>query len=362
MSLWKKLVSEFVDIIEWTDDSQDTLVYRFERYQNEIKYKAQLTVRESQVAVFVNEGEIADIFQPGLYELTTENLPILTTLKGWKYGFNSPFKAEVYFVSTKNFTDLKWGTQNPVMMRDPEFGPIRLRAFGTFALKVSDAATLIREIVGTDGRFTVDELTNQLRNFIVSRFAEVAGQSGIPALEMAANYNQLANLISARIMGEIAAYGIVLTSLLVENISLPPNVEQALDKRSSMGIIGDLSKYTQFQAAEAMENASKNPTGGAGEGIGMGIGFAMANQMMHQMPAAPGATPPPVPVQGAYFIAKDGQSTGPFAASAILESIASGQVGAGTLLWKAGLANWVPAAEFTEFAEAFNQTPPPVPE
>lgn len=364
MSLWKKLMSEFIDIIEWTDSSSDTMVYRFERYQNEIKYGAQLTVRESQVAVFVNEGEIADVFAPGLYQLTTENMPVLTTLKGWKHGFNSPFKAEVYFVNTRNFTDRKWGTQNPIMMRDPEFGPLRLRAFGTYALRVTDAPSLIREIVGTDGHFTVDEVSNQLRNFIVSRFAEVAAQSRIPVLEMAANYDQLARFVASRIEPEIGAYGIELTSLLVENISLPPNVEEALDKRSSMGIIGDLSKYTQFQMAEAMEKAAANPSGGGSEGIGMGMGFAMASQMMQQMNQPgqpPSAVPPPMPAQASYFVARDGQSTGPFDMTAVLAAIRSGEIAADTLVWKAGLVNWMPAASFAELSGAFNTTPPPLP-
>ena len=366
MNLWKKLVSEFVDIIAWTDDSQDTMVYRFERYQNEIKYGAQLTVRESQVAVLVNEGEIADVFQPGLYELTTENMPILTTIKSWKYGFNSPFKAEVYFVNTKNFTNLKWGTQNPIMLRDPEFGPLRIRAFGTYALKVNDAAKLIREIAGTDGQFTVDEVTGQLRNFIVSRFAEVAGQSKIPVLEMAANYDQLSKFIKNKIETEIGLYGIELTSLLIENISLPPKVEEALDKRSSMGVIGDLSKYTQYQAAEAMEHAAKNPSGGAGEGIGMGIGFAMAQQMMTQMTTpqvAKGASvPPPLPNQVTYYVAKDGQSTGPFDVALIMDGIKTGAIQPESLVWKTGLANWMPASSLTEFNSAFNTMPPPIPE
>lgn len=367
MNLWKKLVSEFIDIIEWTDHSQDTMVYRFERYQNEIKYGAQLTVRESQEAVFVNEGEIADVFTPGLYELNTENLPVLTTLKGWKYGFNSPFKAEVYFVNTRQFTDLKWGTQNPIMLRDPEFGPMRIRAFGSYTLRVVDAAKLIREIVGTDGHFTVDEISNQLRNFIVSRFADVIGQSKIPVLEMAANYDQLSKFIERRIEQEIGAYGIELTSLLIENISLPPKVEEALDKRSSMGIIGDLSKYTQFQAAEAMEQAARNPSGGAGEGIGMGMGFAMASQMMQGMQQGQSTekgagAPPPVPGQVTYFVAVDGQPTGPFDIQALLNGIRSGDITGETLVWKTGLANWMAASSFTELATSFQSTPPPIPE
>lgn len=367
MSLWKKLVSEFIDIIEWLDDSHNTMVYRFERYQNEIKYGAKLTVRESQVAVFVNEGEIADVFEPGLYELNTENLPILTTLKSWKHGFNSPFKAEVYFVNTKQFVDLKWGTQNPIMMRDPEFGPLRIRAFGNYTLQVKDAAKLIEQIVGTDGQFTVDEISNQLRNFIVSRFSEVAAQSKIPVLEMAANYTQLSTFIKSRIEQEIGVYGIELITLLIENISLPPKVEEALDKRASMGVIGDLSKYSQYQAAEAMEMAAKNPSGGASEGIGMGMGFAMAQQMMQQQmnqqqqtTTSPG-TPPPLPSDVSYFVAKDGQSTGPFDLKLIIDGIKSGHITSDALIWKTGLANWVPAATLTELNASFNTMPPPIP-
>ena len=176
MGLWDKLKGELIDIIEWLDDSRDTLVYRFPRYQNEIKYGAKLTVREGQAAVFVNEGKIADVFAPGMYELQTSNLPILATLKGWKYGFDSPFKAEVYFVSTRRFTDQKWGTKNPIMLRDPEFGPGRLRAFGSFEFKASDPAAIIREISGTDGDFTVDDINDQIRNIVITRFTDALGE------------------------------------------------------------------------------------------------------------------------------------------------------------------------------------------
>ena len=173
MSIWDRLKNELIDIIEWTDDSANTMVWRFPRHQNEIKYGAQLTVRESQQAVFVNEGQIADVFSPGRYKLETQNIPILSTLKGWKYGFNSPFKAEVYFINTKNFTDQKWGTKNPIMLRDAEFGPVRLRAFGSFALKVTDAKKFIKEIAGTQAHFTTEEIGDQLRNLIVTRFTDV---------------------------------------------------------------------------------------------------------------------------------------------------------------------------------------------
>lgn len=180
MAIWSKLRGELVDIVEWIDDSRDTLVYRFQRYGNEIKYSAQLVVREGQAAAFVNQGKLADVFGPGRYVLETDNLPILSTLQGWKHGFSSPFKAEVYFVSTRQFTDLKWGTKNPLMLRDQDFGLVRLRAFGTYAIRVRETAGLLRELVGTDGHYTTSEITGQLRNVIVSRFADFLGESNIP--------------------------------------------------------------------------------------------------------------------------------------------------------------------------------------
>ena len=273
MGLWDKLRGELIDIIEWLDSTNDTLVYRFERYNNEIKYGAKLVVREGQAGVFVNEGQLADVFTPGTYTLETKNLPILGTLKGWAHGFESPFKAEVYFVSTRRFTDLKWGTKNPVMLRDAEFGPLRLRAFGTYVTRVSDPGAFIKEIVGTDAHFTTDEITNQLRNLIVARFTDILGESKIPVLDLAANYDELGKFLTDRIQPEFTSYGMELTKLLVENISLPPAVEEALDKRSSMGVIGDLSKYTQFQAAEALRDAAKNEggTGGGRHGDGDGL-------------------------------------------------------------------------------------------
>ena len=242
MALWDRIKNELIDIIEWTDDSANTMVWRFPRFQNEIKNGAQLTVRESQVAVFVNEGQIADVYKPGRVKLETQNMPILTTLKGWKYGFNSPFKVEVYFVNTKNFTDNKWGTKNPIMLRDPEFGPIRLRAFGTYAVKVVDAGKFIREIAGTQAHFTTEEVSEQLRNLVVTRFTDALGESKIPILDLAANYDELSKFISAKINPEFGEYGLEVTKFLVENISLPPEVETAMDKRSSMGIIGNLSQ------------------------------------------------------------------------------------------------------------------------
>ncbi|MBU1172742.1 MAG: SPFH domain-containing protein [Proteobacteria bacterium] len=367
MALWDKVKAELVDIIEWTDDSRDIMVYRFPRYQNEIKYGAKLTVRESQVAVFVSQGKIADVFQPGLYSLTTKNLPVLTTLKGWYYGFDSPFKAEVYFINTKNFTDLKWGTKNPIMLRDPEFGPVRLRSFGTYVVKVADPSIFIREIVGTDAHFTVDEITNQLRSFISSRFADILAESKIPVLDLAANYDELSLFITRKISPDFMAYGLEITRLVIENISLPPDVEEALDKKSSMGIIGNLDRYTQFQTANAMEKAAANPGGDASAGIGMGMGFAMANQMGKTLAPQSGqsdspTSPPPLTASDSveYFVALGGEQKGPFSKKIIVEMIKDKIIKNDTLAWKKGMDNWVEVSRFQELNDVFASVPPPI--
>jgi membrane protease subunit (stomatin/prohibitin family) len=368
MSLWKRIKNELIDIIEWKDDSTDTMVWRFPRFQDEIKYGAQLTVRDSQVAVFFNEGQIADVYQPGRYSLTTQNMPVLTTLRGWKYGFNSPFKAEVYFVNTKNFTDRKWGTKNPIMLRDAEFGPIRLRAFGTYAVKVTDAAQFIREIAGTNAHFTTDEVTDQLRNLIITRFTDLLGESKIPVLDLASNYNELSGYIQQKINPEFNEYGLEVTKLLVENISLPPEVEAALDKRSSMGIIGNMQQYTQFQAANSMEAAAKNPGGEASSGIGMGMGFAMANQMGQMInqqnqgaQTPPPLSPPPIPGTAAYFVAVNGAQTGPFNEQVLTQMVAQGNFTRDSLVWKQGMASWAAAGQVQELQNVFGSVPPPIP-
>lgn len=375
MGLWDKIKGEFVDVIEWVDDSSDTMVYRFERYGNEIKYGAMLTVRETQVAILVNEGQLADIFEPGLYKLETNNTPILSTLQGWPHGFQSPFKAEIYFFNTRRFTDLKWGTKKPLTLRDREFGPVRLRAFGTYCLRINEPKTFLREIVGTDGHFTTEEITDQLRNLIVSRFASILGNSGIPVLDLAANYNQLSAFVSNQIAPEFGAYGLELTKMLVENISLPTAVEEVLDRRTSMGIVGDLNAYTQFQSAEAMRAAADNPAGGASEGIGMGMGFAMGQHLSHQLsdssrqgsskttsPTSPGPTsPPPLPRSIEYYLAQEGQQTGPFSPETVIHKIQTGEVAKDTLVWSQGMSNWTPAGQIDTLSPLFSTTPPPLP-
>lgn len=363
MTLWEKATAELLDIIEWTDDSNETMVWRFPRFDNEIKYGAQLIVRQSQTAVFVDRGKITDVFTSGQYSLTTKNLPVLTTIMGWKYGFHSPFKAEVYFVNTRNFTNLKWGTKNPVILRDQEFGPVRLRSFGTYVIKVSDPAKFIEEIVGTGGHFTLDDISEQLRNLIVSRLADTLGESGIPLLDMAANYNELSALLTKNIAPEFMEYGLEITKLLIENISLPLEVEAALDKKSSMGIIGNLDNFTKFQAANAMEAAAKNPGGDASAGVGMGMGFAMANQLGKIMvsPQEPVPEDSPTLPGESYFIGNNGSKTGPFDLNMIISCIKSGTVTRESLLWKQGMAKWEKAGDFSELKPSFMATPPPLP-
>ncbi|MBT8131953.1 MAG: SPFH domain-containing protein [Gammaproteobacteria bacterium] len=363
MAFWDKLLGEFVDVIEWTDTSNDTMVYRFERYGNEIKYGAMLTVRESQLAILVNEGQIADVYKPGLYKLDTNNMPIMTTIQSWPHGFNSPFKAEVYFFNMRQFTDLKWGTKNPVMLRDKEFGPVRLRSFGTYVAAIDDPVTFLKEVVGTDGRFTTDEITAQLRNHIVSWFATALGESGIPILDLAANYDDLSEYVTNRIAPAFESYGLKLRKLLVENISLPSEVEQALDKRTSMGMIGNLRDYATFQAAEAMEAAAKNPSdGGAAAGMGMGMGFGMAQQMVNTMsPTAGGGAPPPIPTESPWYLAVEGHQLGPFSKTEIRNKLGAGEVLRDTLVWRQGLEEWTPAEKVDEIAAIFAQQPPPVP-
>ncbi|MCG3128607.1 MAG: hypothetical protein CHACPFDD_03496 [Phycisphaerae bacterium] len=374
MGIWDKLRGELIDIIEWLDSSHDTMVYRFERYNNEIKHGAKLVVREGQAAAFVNEGRLADVFSPGTYALETRNLPLLATLMGWAHGFESPFKAEVYFVSTRQFTDLKWGTKNPLMLRDAEFGPVRLRAFGTYALRVADPARFLREVVGTGGRFHTDDITEQLRSLIASRFADIVGESRIPVLDLAANYDELAKFIVTRMGADFESFGLELPRLVIENISLPPAVEEALDKRSSMGIVGNLGAYTQFQAANAVEASARTPGGAAGGAMNAGLGVALGAEMARTISAAASGTagaasgtpaspagPPPLPGALSLFIAVDGRQVGPLDEQGVREAIRSGRLTRETLIWQTGMAEWAKAGTSNTLAPHFASMPPPPP-
>ncbi|RLQ05370.1 SPFH domain-containing protein [Micromonospora sp. BL1] len=376
MGLMDKLRGELIDIIEWLDDSRDTMVWRFPRYQNEIKMGAKLVVRESQTAVFVNEGKIADVFPPGTYTLETRNLPILSTLKGWKYGFNSPFKAEVYFVNTRQFTDMKWGTQNPVILRDAEFGVVRVRAFGAFAARVVDASRLLRELVGTDPQFRTEEVQEYLRQLMVGRLGGALATAGVPLLDLAAHQDAIGRRLAAVLTEELAEVGIAIPKFVIENVSVPPEVEQALDKRTSMGAVGDLDRYTRFQAANAMEAAANNPGGEAGAGIGLGMGMAMGQQMARTMgggaatqpapaqpaPAQPAAAePPPLPGQAQWYVGVGGQRQGPYDLGGLAEQANAGALAADTLVWRAGMAQWQQAGQVPELAPVLASVPPPLP-
>jgi membrane protease subunit (stomatin/prohibitin family) len=369
MGLFDTLRGEFIDIVEWIDDSQHTLVWRFPRHQNEIKNGAQLIVRPGQVAVLVSGGELADVYQPGHYELNTANMPILSTLQGWKYGFESPFKAEVYFVRTTQITDLKWGTPNPIMMRDPEFGPIRIRAFGAYALKAVEPKALLKEIVGTDGDFGADDITELLRSIIATTFTDLLAKLRMPVLDLATKYVELSEQLRQEVCERIDdEYGLACPQLLIVNISLPEAVEKALDTRTSMGVIGDMQKFQQYQMGQAMTMAAENPAGGgAAEGMGLGVGLAMASRMMPgqmsgQMSGQGTAVAPPPPPSVLWYLAVNGQTKGPFTTEQMAAGIASSEVKSDSVVWFAGMQAWTPASQVPQLAGYFAAvTPPPPP-
>lgn len=284
---------ELLEIIEFTDDSRDTLAWRFPDDDKAIKNGAQLIVRESQQAQFVYLGQYGDTFGPGKHSLVTENIPVLTKLKGWKYGFQSPFKADVYFVTTRLFTGNKWGTANPIMLRDKDFGVVRLRAFGTYDFKITNAPVFLKEVAGTDHHFRLDEFADTMRSRIVSIFSDALASCGVPALDLAARYTELGDSLLPLINPEVSAkYGLEITSFLIENVSVPPEVEAAIDKRSSMSAIGNLNDYVKFQLAESMTKGGS--AGGAADPAQMAMGFGLAQEMvrsMQQPPPLPGAAP-----------------------------------------------------------------------
>ena len=366
MGIFDFLSGEFIDVIHWVDDTRDTMVWRFVREGHEIKYGAKLTVREGQAAVFVHEGQLADVFSPGLYMLETNNMPIMTTLQNWDHGFKSPFKSEVYYVNTTRFNNLKWGTKNPIICRDPEFGPVRLRAFGTYSVKVADPARFLVEIVGTDGEFTMDEISFQIRNIIVQQMSRSLAKSGIPVLDMAANTRELGQIVAREITAQIAEYGLSIPELYIENISLPPAVEAVMDKRSSMGVIGNLNEYMQFQAAEALGREG----GSSSDAMQAGLGAAMGMQM-GQMAAGPwgaqparsaaAAPPPPPPVEHVWHIAEGGQTKGPFSKARMARMATDGDLARDTYVWTAGQDGWLKAEDVTELAQLFTILPPPPP-
>lgn len=370
MGLFDAIRNEFIQIIEWLDDSSNTLVYRFPVHEQEIKMGAQLTVRENQVALFINEGEAADLFKPGRYELSTQNMPVMTTLRSWKYGFDSPFKAEVYFFNTRLFTDLKWGTQNPVMMRDAEFGMIRMRAFGTYAIRISDPKTFFQTVVGTQGLTTTEDILGQLRSTIVSHFSDIVAESKIAALDLASSYRELATLAQTELAPQFAGYGLELSRFNLDNVSLPEEVEAAIDQRTKLGVFGDrLGQYAQMQTAESIKVAAANPGGLAGAGAGIGAGMAIGQAMggaFNAPPAPSGSTAPPPP-PGApshaprWSLAIDGKTYGPYTDDALKAMVSSGQVKSSTQAWRPGASGWAPLDSYSELELGGGSTMPPPP-
>ena len=371
MGMLNKLRAELIDIVEWVDDSRQTLVWRFPRFHNQIKNGAQLIVRPGQQAIFVHKGEIADVFGPGQHRLSTENLPVLSTLAGWKYGFDSPFMAEVYFVSTRQVTDLKWGTPNPIIVRDADFGRVRLRAFGTYTLKAIDPRRLLSELVGTDSEFDADEITELLRSMVSAAFADLVASCEIPIVDLATQYSSMSEQLRLNVCARIdEEYGLEIPQMFIVNISLPAEVEKALDTRTSMDMVGDMARYQAFQMGRALPELAASDGGGsmAGAGMGVGMGMAVAAGVPSMVgrgtgPMAevtPSLQPPPPPPS--WHIVENGMTAGPFSAPQLVEAVASGRIVPETLVWVAGMPDWVPALEASQLAGLFSVEPPPVPE
>ncbi|OAI56389.1 DNA-binding protein [Verrucomicrobiaceae bacterium SCGC AG-212-N21] len=302
MGLMDYLKGQFLEIIEWTDDSRDTLAFRYPDEDKEIKRGAQLIVRESQTVQFVYLGQFGDTFGPGKHTLTTDNIPILSTLKGWKYGFESPFKADVYYVTTRLFTGNKWGTSNPIMLRDQDFGIVRARAFGTYDFRIVDPKLFLKEVAGSDHHFRLDEFADTMRSRIISIFSDALAEAKVPVLDLATRYTEMGEALLPAINPTVQAkYGIEFPSFVLENVSVPPEVEAAIDKRSSMSAIGNLNDYVKYQMAEGMAKGG----GGAGAPAEMAMGFAMAQEMMKStnLQQGGGATPPPLPGAAASPVA-----------------------------------------------------------
>lgn len=361
--------SQLLDLIEWLDNTSDTMVYRFERYNNEIKQGAKLIVRPGQMAVFVNEGQVADVFQEGTFELYTRNLPILSNLKAWAYGFNSPFKAEVYFFSTRNFTNLKWGTQSPIILRDAEFGSVRVRAFGSYSMKVKDPQNMLQQLVSTDGLFKVNEISNQIRAEIISSFTAWVGKTKLPLIDLASQFRDLGTKIRTEIQPDIDRFGLELTQLLIENVSLPPELEEVLDKRIKMGILGDMNQYAQYQTANAIETVMTNPRANhpaVDWSVGIAMGQRLANSLGPVQPpqqpqqvgfVTPMMTPPPPPGAELWHFSRNGQTFGPLPVEQLLQQ----GLTADTYVWRAGMPAWVRMGEVPELASRLSMMPPPPP-
>ncbi len=363
MDLWKSVKGEFIDIIEWTFDQGDTLSHRFARHDNEIKMGAKLIVREGQSAVFVNEGQIADVFGPGTYTLSTQNLPVLSTLKGWKYLFDSPFKAEVYFINGVVHANRKWGTSNPVMLRDAELGVVRIRAFGMLSWRVADAKTFYQTFVGTKEVVHGEDLDPQVKGLVVSALSDALGEAKIQAFDLAAKYLEIGEQVRGVLAPKFSQFGLECQQLVVENISLPPEVERLIDKRTGMGVIGNTTAYLQFNVADKAGEALAQPGGLAGTFAGAGAGLALGQQVAQGITGGTSPmshVPPPLPGL-CYHVAVAGKPQGPFDEAGLRQLLAQGQLQRQTLVWKPGTAEWIKAETVSELGALLTHIPPPLP-
>jgi membrane protease subunit (stomatin/prohibitin family) len=374
MGLINKLRNELVDIIEWLDAGRSTLAWRFPRHDNEIKNGAELIVREGQEAVFVYRGSLADRFGPGHYQLVSENLPLLSSLQGWKHGFESPFRSEVYFVSTRP-AEVRWGTPQPITIRDPDFRMVQVRANGLLVCRVADAEIFLKEVIGTEHMIEIDELTELLRRIIAQAFSEMVTSSGVGAIDLQTRQTELSQQLKGIVQERVDdEYGLEILSIDM-TISLPEEVQDAISRGAATGAeaagamhgVGDMGRYQQFATADAMRTAADNPGGGGamGDMLGMGMGLAMANQMAGTMGGAGNAGqaggPPPAPSGGPAFHVDlgNGQQGGPFTVSQLQQAAAQGQFSGSTMVWSAGMAGWAPAQDVPALAAVFQAPPPP---
>jgi membrane protease subunit (stomatin/prohibitin family) len=381
MGIWDTLKqhagAQFLELIQWTDDTRDTIVYRFPVFNQAITDKSKLVVREGQAAVFVSEGKLSDVFGPGTYTLDTRNTPILSFFTSIAYSLNYPYKGDIYFITTRQFTESPWGTPNPIVMRDAEFGMIRLRGHGVYSYRITDPAAFIRQVVGTDGLFTTSEINGQLKRKLVAAVADTIGQARIPILDLAAKYMDFGDEVRDRINPTFQqSYGVTITDFTIVNLTLPEEVEKALDTRTKMGVLGDLGAYTQLKAAEAIGTAAANP-GMAGAAMGMGLGFGMGNTMgatMASAAASPGvfnpqtglggaapAPPPPPPLAPKFHYAgPSGQAE--LSLDDVVRRVTADRT-ANHMVWAAGWAGWKAWADVPEIAGRVPPVPaaPPVP-
>ena len=379
MGIMDRVRGELVDIIEWLEDNRSTMAWRFPRYNNEIKNGAQLIVREGQEALFVYRGQLADRYGPGNYQLVSENMPVMSTLQGWPHGFKSPFRSEVYFVNTRPITDLRWGTANPITIRDQDFGMVQVRANGLCVVRVVDSPTFLRQVIGTDSNVDSDEIAELLRRTITTAFSEMLIETGVGAIDLQARQRELAAKLQEYVQSKVnQQYGLACEAIEL-NISLPDEITQAMTRGVARGVeekgyygnVGDMNRFQQGRAADAMLGAATNEGGGgAGDFLGAGMGMAMGQQFAQNFqnqqapaqgaqpsPGAPQPGPPPLPTAQAFHVEQNGQSAGPFP----VEQLRTMNLTPQTLVWSPALTDWTPAGQVPALAPLFGQTPPPLP-